>query len=87
MEIARAWRHGFVRAETIAAFAGTPFEAIAKMDRAELVLGEVEAPRARADAFTERHQGFREATGLIGGLTQEVVRQSKGGLPTDARKP
>ena len=53
---------------------------------AELVLGQIEAPRARAHAFTERDERRRETPALVRRLSQEMIREAKRRLSTDARK-
>ena len=55
-------------------------------NRTQLFLGEVEAPRAGPDAFSQRHERGGEPLAVLGRLTQEVIRQAERRLPTDAGK-
>src|SRR5687768_8062870 len=52
----------------------------------EVLLGEVKAPGARPHTLGQRHQRGCKSLGELGRLTEEVVRQAKRSLPTDAGK-
>src|SRR6185437_13629736 len=53
-------------------------------DRAQLVLGEIEAAGARAHALAEGDECLGQALRLLGGLAKEMIGQAKRRLPTDA---
>ena len=55
-------------------------------NRTQLLFSEIETALTGADALSQRHERSREPLTVLSRLTQEVIRQTKRRLPTDARK-
>src|SRR5204862_7585699 len=56
-------------------------------DRAEILLGEVEAARAGPDLFRQRLERLRQPATLLWRLLEQMVGQSERRLPPDPREP